>query len=72
MGTCQGDLLGGGGALFLLIHFRALCFITSQFPSCLFPSIIDDTHNIGPILIVSFAYEHSQTELHVIGLSIQP
>jgi hypothetical protein len=47
MGTCQGDHLGG--ALFSLVHLKALYFATSHFPSCLFPSIIDDIHTIGPL-----------------------
>jgi hypothetical protein len=42
----------------ILTHFRVLRSITSHFPSCLFPSIANDTHIIGPPLIVSFAYEH--------------
>jgi hypothetical protein len=69
MGTCQGDPLGR--ALFELTHFRALRSIANDFPSCLFPSIVNDTHIIGPLFIVLFAYEHFQTKLHVIGLSIQ-
>jgi len=36
------------------------------------PSIIDDTHIIGPPSIVSSTYEHFQIELYGIGLSIQP
>ncbi len=60
----------GGGALFVLAHFRALRSTTNHFPSCLFPSIANDTHIIGPHSIVSFAYEHCQIELCVIGLSI--
>ncbi len=56
MGTRQGDPLGG--ALFALVHFRVLCSITSHFPFCLFPSIIDDIHIISPPSIVSSAYEH--------------
>ncbi len=59
------------GTLIFFTHFRALDFIVSNFPSCLFPSIVDDTHIIGPFSIVSFAYEHFQTELCVIGLFIQ-
>ncbi len=57
MGTRQHDRLKGG-ALFVLAHFRALRSIASHFPSCLFPSILNDIHMIGPLLIVSFAYEH--------------
>jgi hypothetical protein len=60
------------GALFALAHFRALHFIANYFPFCLFPSIADDIQIIGPFSIVSFTYEHFQTELHVIGLSTQP
>jgi hypothetical protein len=71
MGIRQGDL-GGGGALFALAHFKVLCYTTNHFPSCLFPSIIDDTHIISPPSIVSSAYEHFQIEFHVISLSIQP
>jgi hypothetical protein len=56
MGTCQSDLLGG--ALFALAHFKVLCSIVNCFLFCLFPSIVDDTHIIGPLSIVSFAYEH--------------
>jgi len=49
MESCQSDLLGaGGGTLFSLTHFRALHSIINHFPSCLFPSIVDDTHIIGP------------------------
>jgi hypothetical protein len=53
MGTHQGDLLGG--ALFALAHLRALHSTVSHFPFCLFPSIINDTHIIGPLSIISFA-----------------
>jgi hypothetical protein len=70
MGTRQGDPLGR--AVFALTHFRALCFIANQFPSCLFPSIIDDNHIINPLSIVSSTYEHFQIKPYAIGLSIQP
>ncbi len=67
MGTYQGDPLGG--ALFTLTHLRALCFIASHY--YFFPSIVNDIHIIDPSLIVSSAYEHFQTKLHVICFSIQ-
>ncbi len=70
MGIRQGDALRG--ALFTLIHFKALCFIVSHFLFCLFPSIIDDIHIIGPLSIVLFVYEHFKTKLCVIGLFPQP
>jgi hypothetical protein len=47
-----------GGALFVLSHFKALCFTTNHFPSYLFPSIANDTDIIHPPSILSFACEH--------------
>jgi hypothetical protein len=67
MRTYQGDLLGR--ALFAIAHFKVLLFIISRFLFCLFPSITDDTNIINPPLIVSFAYEHFQIELHVMVFS---
>jgi hypothetical protein len=64
-GTRQSDPLRG--ALFALIHFKALCFIVNHFPFCLFPSIVDDIHIIGPLSIVPFAYEHYKTKLCLKG-----
>jgi hypothetical protein len=69
IGTRQSDLLEG--ALFALAHLKALHSITSNFPSYLFLSIVDDTNIINPLSIVSFAYEHFQIELCAIGFSIQ-
>jgi len=60
MGTCQGDPL------------RRALFIISYFPFCLFPSIVDDMHIVGPPSILSFAYDHFQIKICAIGLSIQP
>jgi hypothetical protein len=70
MGIHQGDPLGR--AQFALANFKVLRSIANHFPSCLFPSIIDDTHIIGPLSIISSTYEHFHTEFRVIGLFIQP
>jgi hypothetical protein len=70
MGTYQKNPLGK--VLFTLTHFKDLHSIINDFFSCLFPSIVDDTHIINPLSIVSFTYEHFQIELYVISLSIQP
>jgi len=58
MGIRQGD---GGGALFALAHFKALRSIVSHFPSCLFQSIVDDTHIIGHPSIVSLPMNISKS-----------
>jgi len=62
----QGDL--SGGALFTLDHFKALCSTFNHFPSCLFPSIVNDTHFISLLWIVS----SSLWTFCVIIFSIQP
>jgi len=46
--------------------------MVSHFPSSLFPSILNNTHIIGPSSIVSFAYEKFLIELRGIDLSTQP
>jgi hypothetical protein len=70
MGTCQGDPWGGGGTIHLT-HLKVLPFITNHFLSCLFPSIVDDSHIIGPFLIELSGYEHFQTKFRAIFLNIQ-
>ncbi|KAL2612370.1 hypothetical protein R1flu_024062 [Riccia fluitans] len=49
-GTCQGDPLGG--ALFALAHLCALRTMALEHPLCLFPSLADDTHIVGPLEVV--------------------
>ncbi len=70
METRQGDPLGR--ALFALTHFKTLCSIASHLFTCLFLSIINDTHIIGPLSITSFTYEHFQTKFRALGIYIQP
>jgi hypothetical protein len=59
MGIRHGDPWGGGGGGTIpLTHFRVINFIANHFPFCLFSSIADDIHIIGPPSIVSSTYEH--------------
>jgi hypothetical protein len=46
MGTCQDDILGG--ALFAFVHLNAIYSIINHLFFCIFPSIADDIHIIGP------------------------
>jgi hypothetical protein len=66
--TCQGDPLDG--LLFALTHFHAFHNLVMHFPSYLFPSIIDDTHIIGLVLVVSWAFHHFSSQLDLVGLVI--
>ncbi len=63
MRTYQGNPLGG--ALFTLTHFKALRSIVNCFPSCVFPSIVNNIHIISPPSIVSSIYEHFQSEFYM-------
>ncbi len=44
-----------GGLLFTLVHFSAFHSLTGLLLSCLFISVVDDTH-IGPILVVFYSF----------------
>jgi hypothetical protein len=55
MGIRQGDFLGR--ALLSLIHFKALHFTINCFLFYLFPSIADEIHIIGQLLIISSTYD---------------
>jgi hypothetical protein len=57
---------------FALIHFHAFRNLVTHFPSYLFPSIIDDTHIIGLVLVVSQAFHHFFSQLDLVGLMVQP
>jgi hypothetical protein len=60
-----------GGLLFTPTHFQAFCNLVGFSPSSLSPSIIDDTHIIGHVLVVSQIFHHFSSELNLIGLAVQ-
>ncbi len=47
LGMKQGDTLGC--ALLALAHYRTLLKTIAWTPSCVFPSLVDDTHIVGPM-----------------------
>jgi hypothetical protein len=53
-------------------HFHTFHNLVGLFSSSLFPSIIDDTHIIGHVSIVSQVFHHYSSQLDLIGLAIQP
>ncbi|KAL2632330.1 hypothetical protein R1flu_017016 [Riccia fluitans] len=69
-GTLQGDPLGG--ALFALAHLRALRTMASEHLFCLFPSLADDTHIVGPPEAVVPAFHTLEGHLSAVGLTVQP
>ncbi|KAL2634830.1 hypothetical protein R1flu_006309 [Riccia fluitans] len=69
-GTHQGDPLGG--ALFALAHLRALRTTASEHPLCLFPSLADDTHIVGPLEAIMPPFHTLEGHLSVVDLTVQP
>ncbi|KAL2629623.1 hypothetical protein R1flu_014309 [Riccia fluitans] len=66
----EGDLLVG--ALFALAHLRALRTVVSEHPLCLFPSLADNTHIVGPLEAVVPAFHTLEDHLSVVELTVQP
>jgi hypothetical protein len=54
-GTRQGDFLRS--TLFALAHYQALLKTIVQTFSYLFPSLVDDTHIVGPMNEIIFAFD---------------
>lgn len=58
------------GPLFALPHFHALWCYTKVFPSCVFPSLVDDTHIIGPASTIHLTFNHFVFHLAFMQLMI--
>jgi hypothetical protein len=56
VGTHQGDQFIK--PLFALAYFRALQTSFIVFPSCLFPSLVDDFHILGLTSLIPFVFYH--------------
>ncbi|KAL2641238.1 hypothetical protein R1flu_008825 [Riccia fluitans] len=68
--TCQEDPLGG--ALFALAHLCSLRTMASEHPLCLFPSLANDTHIVGPLETIVPAFHTLEGHLSAVGLIVQP
>jgi hypothetical protein len=55
----QGEPLGG--SLFALAYYQALLKTITQVPNCVFPSLANDTHIVGPMSKVVLAFDHLLT-----------
>jgi hypothetical protein len=54
--------------LFALTHLRVLCPTTTTHPTCVFPSLVDDTHMVGPTLDVVPCFLQLQHEFLALRL----
>lgn len=70
IGVHQGDSLIK--PLFDFAHFCVLCCFSGVFASCLFFSLVDDTHIFGLVSIFTFAFDHFVSQLTFVGSTVQP
>jgi len=60
-----------GGALFALVHFYAFCLTTLAHPTCVYPSLVDDTRIVGPTLNMVHVFLWLYYELSALRLLMQ-
>jgi hypothetical protein len=68
-GTRQGDLLRS--PLFALTHYGVFLKTIVQALGCVFPSLMDDTHIVGPMNEITHAFDHLSTQLTLVGLKVK-
>jgi len=56
---------------FAFVHFHVLCGFLNIFLSCFFPSLVNNTHNIGLAHVVPLAFNHFVSQLVFWGLVVQ-
>jgi hypothetical protein len=49
-----------------------VCCSSKVFPSCLFISLVIDTHILNPTHVISFAFDNFVSQLVFMGLFVQP
>ncbi len=68
-GMTQGDPLGG--LSFILAHYWTVLKTIMQTFDCVFPSLIDDTHILGPMNEITCAFDHLFTQLTLVRLKVK-
>jgi len=68
-GIRHGDPLGD--LLFALAHYQILLETIAWTPSCVFPSLTNDTHIVGPMHEITHTFDHLSTQLTLIGLQVK-
>jgi hypothetical protein len=68
LGTRQGDPLRG--PLFVLAHYRTLLETIAQALNCIYPSLTNYIHIVGPTSEISCAFDHILTQLTQVGLRV--
>jgi len=65
----HGDSLGG--LLFTLAHYWILLKTNTHAPSCVFPSLVDDTHIMGSMSEITHTFDHFSTQLTLVGFRVK-
>ncbi len=58
------------GPLFALAHYWAFLETIMRAPSCIFPSLANDTHIVGLMNEITYAFDHLLTQLALVGLKV--
>jgi len=69
LGTKQGDPLGG--PLFPLTHYQVFLETIMQTPQLCFSILVDDTHIMGTMSEIVFAFDHLLIQLTLVGLKVK-
>jgi hypothetical protein len=67
--TRHGDPLRG--LLFALARCQALLDTIVQAPNCVYPSLVNDIHIMGPMSKIICAFDHLSTQLSLVGLRVK-
>jgi hypothetical protein len=59
------------GPLFALPHYRALLKTIMRALSCVFPSLTDNTHIVGPMNEIDCTFHHLSIQLTLDGLGVK-
>jgi hypothetical protein len=67
--TRQGDPLRG--FLFALAHYQTFVETIAQALNYIFPSLVDDSHIVGPLNEITFTFDHLSTQLALVGFKVK-
>jgi hypothetical protein len=57
--------------LFALAHYQILLKTIAWAPNYVFPSVMDDTHIVGPMSEIIRAFDHLSTQLTLVGFRVK-
>jgi hypothetical protein len=60
-----------GSLLFVLAHYRTFLETIVWTFSYIFPSLVDNTHIVGPMSEITCTFDHLSTQLTLVGLKVK-